>query len=104
MFSLLSSLVIKGLDSANCGIFNICISLFKQKVSDLKKAADHMKHSSNLRTKEVKKDSTAKSPNIRRHEEIKVYPNERCKEQHARPGKVIPAKFTTTFKEDAMYT
>lgn len=49
VFSLISSEGIKGLDSANCGIFSIHISLSKQKVSNLKKAAGHVKYSSSLR-------------------------------------------------------
>lgn len=110
VFSLISSEGIKGLDSADCGVFHICISLSKQKVSNLKKAADHMKYwSSSLRTKEIGKkknqnqNPTAKPPGTHRHEEVKVYPNERCKAEHARSGKVISAKLTTSFKEDVMY-
>jgi len=45
-----------------------------------------------------------KYPDVHKHEEAKVYPNERCKEDHARSQKVIPAKLTTPFKEDATYT
>lgn len=53
MFSLIYSEGIKGLDSANCGIFTVHISLSKQEVYNSRKATDHMKYSSSLRTKEM---------------------------------------------------